>query len=337
MTGNKERAQSVRPLFDRYVEACNYPGVLDEAAAEAALIRYVGELGIHRTVRRLRPGWRLATEPALRATASSILDQVALKTAPDHSTQGSSTSPNDPATQEARLERFAAWCVQARGWGWYNWELSWLATTAIGAASLGTPIPWADAIFDAFLAGAWLLYWTKDALYWVAKPTLYLEGTGAARRLHREDGPAFVSDVEPLYFWHGVLVPRHVVESPGTITDSEITQEPNAEVRRVMLARYGEARYIEAIGAKPLDRSDDGYILYRSALPDDEDLVMVKVINSTPEPDGTKKPYWLRVHPELRPMLPDGGLGEPQEMTAHNAVASTFGLRGEEYILEAES
>lgn len=30
-------------------------------------------------------------------------------------------------------------------------------------------------------------------------------------------------------------------------------------------------------------------------------------------------------------MLDGGFFGEPQEMTAHNAVASTFGLRGEQY------
>lgn len=63
---------------------------------------------------------------------------------------------------------------------------------------------------------------------------------------------------------------------------------------------------------------------------------MVRVVNSTPEPDGSHKRYMLRVHPELRPLL-DEGLGQPQKMTARNAVASTFGLRGEEYAPYAES
>ena len=63
----------------------------------------------------------------------------------------------------------------------------------------------------------------------------------------------------------------------------------------------------------------------------DEPLVMVKVMNSTPEPDGSFKPYFLRVHPELRPLLQDNQVGEPQYMSGRNAVASTFGLRGEEY------
>ena len=63
----------------------------------------------------------------------------------------------------------------------------------------------------------------------------------------------------------------------------------------------------------------------------DEPLVMVEVVNSTPERDGTMKHYFLRVHPELRPLLGDQQLGDPQELTARNAVASTFGRRGEEY------
>lgn len=32
-----------------------------------------------------------------------------------------------------------------------------------------------------------------------------------------------------------------------------------------------------------------------------------------------------------------GKRGEPQELTAMNAVASTFGMRGEEYVLELET
>lgn len=40
---------------------------------------------------------------------------------------------------------------------------------------------------------------------------------------------------------------------------------------------------------------------------------------------------------ELRPLLPDGELGEPQAMTALNAVASTYGMRGEDYNLAVET
>jgi hypothetical protein len=33
-------------------------------------------------------------------------------------------------------------------------------------------------------------------------------------------------------------------------------------------------------------------------------------------------------------MLSDGAFGEPQSLTARNAVASTYGLRGEQYAPE---
>jgi hypothetical protein len=58
----------------------------------------------------------------------------------------------------------------------------------------------------------------------------------------------------------------------------------------------------------------------------------VKVINSSCESDGTRKTYWLRVDPECRPMLGGERFGERQVLTPRNAVASTFGLRGEEYV-----
>jgi hypothetical protein len=61
------------------------------------------------------------------------------------------------------------------------------------------------------------------------------------------------------------------------------------------------------------------------------------VKNSTPEPDGSVKTYFLRVHPECRPLLRDNQFGEPQQLTAHNAIASTFGLKGEEYSPSVET
>jgi hypothetical protein len=177
-----------------------------------------------------------------------------------------------------------------------------------------------------------------------------------------------------VYRWHGVSVPADVVLSPGSITVARIDAEKNAEVRRVMLERFGASRYILESGTQAI--SEDRYgRLYRREIQGDEPIVMVRVINSTPEGTWTPslceicgreavewcapcaqaeiapgrlvpelrdgvpyhKEYWLRVHPELRPMLPDGSLGQPQALTAHAAVASTFGLRAEEYHPDVET
>lgn len=113
-------------------------------------------------------------------------------------------------------------------------------------------------------------------------------------------------------------------------TVREIERERNAEVRRVMVERFGMERFLLESGAQ-LIHTDETGALYRRELADDEPIIAVHVINSTPEPDGSLKKYMLRVQPELRPMLGNGRFGEPQELTARNAVASTFGLRGDQY------
>ncbi len=97
-----------------------------------------------------------------------------------------------------------------------------------------------------------------------------------------------------------------------------------------MLERYGHDRYIADLGAKPVHQDDWG-TLYRVDLNDDEPLTMVHVINSSPEPDGSFKNYWLRVHHQLRPVRNGEIVGPPQKDTALNAIASTWGLTGDQY------
>jgi len=159
-------------------------------------------------------------------------------------------------------------------------------------------------------------------------------------RLHREDGPAFESrDGWGIYRWHGVEVPREVIMEPHTITAARIDTERNAEVRRAMIERYGRSRYLKDGGAEKLHTDERG-TLWRKPVPNDEALVMVEVLNSTPEPDGSIKTYFLPCHPELRPNpVPANGMrmGEPQKLTASNAIASTFGLRGEQYAPAQET
>ncbi len=159
----------------------------------------------------------------------------------------------------------------------------------------------------------------------------------ATGRLHCEDGLACgYPDGWGVYAWHGVRVPRDVIMEPKNITVARIEAERNAELRRVLIERYGWAKYLHDSHAKVIHQDETGKLM-RKEIPGDEPLVMVHVINSTPEPDGSVKEYTLRVHPELRPLLKDNRLGEPQEMTARNAVASTFGLKGKDYRPQTET
>lgn len=158
-------------------------------------------------------------------------------------------------------------------------------------------------------------------------------------RAHAADGP-FVRwrDGLSLHAIHGVRVDARIVEQPGTLTLSEIDHETNAEVRRVMIELYGPRRFLRDGGATVLDHSERFGTLFRRELPGGRPpLMMVEVVNRTPESDGTFRHYFLRVHHECRPLLPGGRLGEPQALTARAAVASTWGLRAEKYDPELES
>jgi len=118
-------------------------------------------------------------------------------------------------------------------------------------------------------------------------------------RLHCDDGPALLyPDGWGIWAVNGVRVPQKVVEQPSDLTTAEILGEQNAEVRRVMIDRFGAERLIRKADAQLVAEDDYGR-LWRLELTDDpEPLVMVEVVNSTPEPDGSSKTYWLRVPPD---------------------------------------
>ena len=149
--------------------------------------------------------------------------------------------------------------------------------------------------------------------------------------LHNLIGPAVMyPDGWAIYAVHGVRVPSDIIEKPDMLTKERILGEENAEVRRVMIEKVGNDKFLEMIDAKPIHEDARGK-LFRIELANDEPMVAVQVVNSTPEPGGHHKLYLLRVHPELRPMLPDGKMGKAQALTVANAIASTFGLTGNDY------
>lgn len=135
------------------------------------------------------------------------------------------------------------------------------------------------------------------------------------RRIHNLNGPAikFRGDYEGcnVYLVHGVRVSKKVVDRNFTIADIDV--EENIEIRRTMIEIYGVQKYILDSKAKVVHVDDFG-TLYRKDVSDDESIMMVKVVNSTLEPDGTSKDYFIRVDPNAY-----GGL-----KTARSAVASTW-------------
>ena len=316
----------------QYAEACNYPGRLDEAEVELQLTKYLTALGVTRKIERLPQDWRLEDHPSLDKHINAVLDDwvkrnptvrgdartalTALDARDALTARTARTARNarDALDALTSIHRFAAWCIQANGWGWWRFDISWVSTTAFGATTKEVKA-WSGPMLEAFVAGCWMLHWTEDTLYWIAKPTVHKETSPGGIRLHNDKYAALESDVENLYFWHGVLVPAFVVVRPDWITVKHIETESNVEVRRVMVERYGESRYIADSGLKPIAKDAFGE-LFRKDFDGDSPLVYVKVMNSTPEPDRSIKPYFLSVNPQHY----DGAAGK----IPHAAVASTW-------------
>ncbi len=136
-------------------------------------------------------------------------------------------------------------------------------------------------------------------------------------RLHSENDAAIAyPDGWEIFAWHGVRVAEYVIRHPGQITVKDIEQESNAEIRRVKMERFGQDKYLRESHAELQHRDEFGK-LWRKQIPNDEDLVMVEVLNSTPEPDGSSKTYFLRVPPSVQ--------------TAKEAVAWTMDKKPNDY------
>jgi hypothetical protein len=109
--------------------------------------------------------------------------------------------------------------------------------------------------------------------------------------------------------WNGVTIDHRIAFRPETIAVDEVLSEPNAELRRVLLERYGLERFLRDADAEVLDEDrDPGGVrtLFRVALEGDEDLVCVMV--HCPSTGGR---YLLRVPPTMT--------------NCHQAVAWTAG------------
>jgi hypothetical protein len=125
-----------------------------------------------------------------------------------------------------------------------------------------------------------------------------------------EEEPAFLrkNNLDPII--------SNAYKNPHLITVNIIENSYNVEIRRILIEKYGWHRYIQ--NSKVKNIANDKYgTLYKKYYNNGDILSFVKVKNSTPELDGEFKKYYLQVPPHF--------------MTAHEAVAWTFGLTADEY------
>lgn len=150
-------------------------------------------------------------------------------------------------------------------------------------------------------------------------------------RLHCEDGPAVQwQSGRKEYYLHGAHVERWVVENPHWVPIHRITQEWNAEIRRILIDAYiekhGHERFIQRMGAIKLNEDEVGILWGVSALHVsglDFLHTIAEVVNKSPEPDGSYRTYHIMCPPTMR--------------TCKEAIAWTFNMSEKEYELAAES
>ncbi|GAA3426161.1 DUF6745 domain-containing protein [Streptosporangium sandarakinum] len=337
MTVTTELADVLAAAAQRWEEVAFRAGPADRPEAEA------GVRLAYRAAGLAEPGeivW--ADSPLAGARAAALLDtgrsvRDAVRTGP---------------WQRARAEAYAAlgptgWALAWALTGGRLWdpvngivtrirqgvaaaEESQTAAAALRASTLDAVLgqhdaPWL-ALFDALdrpeteglarvarSAGWW---WPFERVAVVCERPAELHRDGMSR-LHRAGGPALsFPDGFAVHAWGGMPVPAGFAATMAALTVQRIDAEENAELRRVMLEHFGYDRYLAESGAVPVHRDEAG-VLWRIVLPDDEPVTMVEVVNSTAEPDGTFRKYWLRVPPSTR--------------TAREGVAWTFGMTETDY------
>ena len=230
----------------------------------------------------------------------------------------------------------------------YGHDALWGTSFAAWVSFLRDVCDWSDPILEKFdvletiVKSCGWTWWHHNVLAISDRPRII--NRDERGRLHSLNGPAIsYPDGWAIHAVHGVRVPAWIIEKPDQITIAAIDGETNAEIRRIMLERFGVARYVRESGARVLDEcsADHPIIglrtarLYRKHIADDEPIVMLDMLNSTPEPDGTKKRYMIRVDPNAY-----GGI-----KTCLAAMASTYRLsdgsllfqRPQDYSPTAES
>ncbi|MCP3470497.1 hypothetical protein NLM33_09200 [Bradyrhizobium sp. CCGUVB1N3] len=136
-------------------------------------------------------------------------------------------------------------------------------------------------------------------------------------RLHHASGPALrYPDGWSIWAWRGVEVPRWIIEHKDRITLAAIDEQIDVQVRRCMIEIMTPERYVALGGATCIAEDETGILWRRNWLAADA-WAAVEVVNATPEPDGTRRHFFLQVPANLR--------------TAREAVAWTYGMRVEAY------
>ena len=221
---------------------------------------------------------------------------------------------NDPDALSKRCERHENWVTALHTTPGARRDIS-----AIDIRSLNTSEPaitrW-TSLMEAFAAGVFYYWIAADEIVCIARPLLwFFDG-----RLHREDGPAVEwPAAKKAWFWRGVEVPQWIITEPQRITLGSIGSQRNLELRRCMIERFGQERFLRETAADLIGEDDYGKLWHPKLGRDESPHRIIQVQNGTREQDGTRRNYFLRVPAQMQ--------------SAREAVAWTYGLSAEQYAI----
>jgi hypothetical protein len=155
--------------------------------------------------------------------------------------------------------------------------------------------------------------------------------------LHNDKGPALITPTRIIhyingrkhgvdadiygsinYYYENIRIPPHFFTKPESLTIKEVLAHPNAEVRYVGMRIIGMDKVMQHKKTKIIHEDHDkNMVLFQFGGVFEEPISYLKVVNSTMEPDGTYKDYYLCVPPDMQ--------------TCKQAVAWTFGLEEKKY------
>lgn len=148
---------------------------------------------------------------------------------------------------------------------------------------------------ETFDTGSFTWWWAFDGICVLADPPTDVKKDPAGR-LHAADSAAIAwSDSFGIWCEHGHSTAPPLPGRQPTLSEIQrIMAEPNLAVRRLMIERYGMDRLVESEYATLLHTSGTS-ALFRILLPDDESIVLVRVVCPS-----TKAVHFLRVPPGTR-------------------------------------
>lgn len=183
-------------------------------------------------------------------------------------------------------------------------------------------VSFTEPMIDACEGGAFAHVFIEGELVVLTSPAIWTDG----RRLHRDRGPALAWRKTKVHAWKGCVVPERFILEPETLCPDDIKSASNEWVQRTLVDLYahthGHRQCMRDLGGVMVHEDHTGRLWCVNAslgafVAQPGDIKIVEVENGTPEADGSRKTYWLKVPPDIR--------------SACEAVAWTYGLTPQQY------